>query len=120
MPLAFFTPSVGTGLYHVADESVAPGIKLWSYGGDRAWATLSTARQQTYLEIQGGPLGDQSIKAELKPAETRSHVEFWFPTDRELDIHALQVPSPALRALSEVPLFDWARAADVKALAGFE
>ena len=31
-----FTPSFGTGLYHVADESVAPGIKLWSYGGDRA------------------------------------------------------------------------------------
>ena len=63
-----YTPSFGTGLYHVAEESVAPGIKLWSYGADSDWATLSTARQQTYLEIQGGPLGDQSIKAELEPA----------------------------------------------------
>ena len=94
-----YTPSLGTGLYHVADESVAPGIKLWSYGADSDWAILSTARQQTYVEIQGGPLGDQSIKAELEPAQTRSHVEFWFPADRELDIHALRVPPVALRAL---------------------
>jgi hypothetical protein len=108
-----YTPSLGTGLYHVADESVAPGIKLWSYGADRDWSTLSTARTQTYLEIQGGPLGDQSIKVELKPGESRSHVEFWFPADRELDIHALRVPRVALRPLSEVPLFEWARAADV-------
>ena len=42
-----FTPSLGTGLYHVADEQVAPGIKLWSYGvgEDRAWAMLSTAER---------------------------------------------------------------------------
>lgn len=109
-----YTASLGTGLYHVADENVAPGIKLWSYGGDRAWATLSTAKHQTYAEIQGGPLGDQSIKAELKPRQTLSHVEFWFPADRELDIYALHVPPVALRALSEVPLFEWARARDVK------
>ena len=109
-----FTPSFGTGLYHVADESVAPGIKLWSYGADREWAMLSTAKRQPYVEIQGGPLGDQSIKAELAPGQTRSHVEFWFPADRELDIHALHVPQVALRSLSEVPLFEWARAADVQ------
>jgi hypothetical protein len=109
-----YTPSLGVGLYHVAEESSAPGIKLWSYGADSDWATLSTARRQTYLEIQGGPLGDQSIKAELGPAQTRSHIEFWFPSDRELDIHALHVPHVALRPLSEVPLFEWARAEDVQ------
>lgn len=49
-----YTPSLGIGLYHVADENVAPGIKLWSYGRDSAWATLSTAKNQTYAEIQGG------------------------------------------------------------------
>ncbi len=109
-----YTPSLGTGLYHVADEKVAPGIKLWSYGADRDWSMLSTARRQPYVEIQGGPLGDQSIKAELEPAQTRSHVEFWFPTDRGLDIHALRVPQVAPRALSEVPLFEWARDSDVQ------
>jgi hypothetical protein len=24
-----FTPSPGTGLYHIADEKIADGIKLW-------------------------------------------------------------------------------------------
>ena len=63
-----YTASLGTGLYHMADEKIASGIKLWSYGrgDDSAWATLSTAKQQTYIEIQGGPIGDQSIKLELR------------------------------------------------------
>ena len=95
-----FTPSLGTGLYHIADEQVAPGIKLWSYGvgDDRAWAMLSTAARQPYIEIQGGPIADQSIKLELQPSETRSHTEYWFPTDRPLDIHALEVPRPRSQA----------------------
>lgn len=67
-----FTPSIGSGLYHVADATISPGIKLWSYGvgTDSAWATLSTAERKPYVEIQGGPIGDQSIKLELKPGET--------------------------------------------------
>ncbi|MGH9161834.1 MAG: DUF5107 domain-containing protein, partial [Vicinamibacteraceae bacterium] len=83
-----YTPSLGTGLYHVAREQSAPGMKLWSYGlgQDSAWAMLSTARRQPYIEIQGGPIADQSIKLELQPRETRSHTEYWMPTDRPLDI----------------------------------
>jgi hypothetical protein len=110
-----FTPSLGTGLYHIADEQVAPGIKLWSYGvgDDRAWAMLSTAARQPYIEIQGGPIADQSIKLELQPSETRSHTEYWFPADRPLDIHALEVPRPDLRPVEDVPLFGWARSQDV-------
>ena len=74
-------------------------MKLWSYGvgGDQAWATLSTASPQTYIEIQGGPIGDQSIKLELPPKETRSHVENWIPTDKPLNIYNLQVPANQLR-----------------------
>src|SRR5258706_16009549 len=60
-----FTPTFGTGLYHIADEAIEPGIKLWSYGNDSAWSTLSTAKTQRYIEIQGGPAGDQSIKIEM-------------------------------------------------------
>ena len=110
-----FTPSRGTGLYHVADEQNAPGIKLWSYGvgDDRAWAMLSTAERQPYIEIQGGPIADQSIKLELQPSETRSHTEYWFPADRPLDIHALDTPRPDLRPVEVVPLFGWARNRDV-------
>ena len=92
-----FTPSLGTGLYHIADEKIASGIKLWSYGtaDDSAWSVLSTAKHQTYIEIQGGPIGDQSIKLEMQPKQTRWHVEYWFPTDKELDIYDLKIPSSA-------------------------
>ncbi len=111
-----FTPSLGTGLYHIADAAIAPGMKLWSYGvgQDRAWATLSTAHRAPYVEIQGGPIGDQSIKLQLQPTETRRHVEFWIPSDQALNIYALKVPNVELRPISQVPLFDWAREEEVK------
>lgn len=110
-----FTPSMGTGLYHVAREEVAPGMKLWSYGcgGDSSWATLSNARQLPYIEIQGGPLGDQSVKMELGPGETRWHTEYWIPAAAPADIVALQVPQAVLRPLEELPLFGWARMEEV-------
>ena len=109
-----YTPSFGTGLYHIADESAlggAPGVKLWSYGTaeDSAWAVLSTAKHQTYIEIQGGPLSDQSIKTELQPKQTKWHVEYWFPADAPIDIHTLKVPAITLRPFTAVPMFQWAR-----------
>ena len=111
-----FTPSFGTGLYHIADEATAPGMKLWSYGvgKDRAWARLSTAKRDAYVEIQGGPIRDQSIKLELRPKETRWHSEFWIPSDKALDIYALRIPNVALRPVSDVPLFAWARQLEVQ------
>jgi len=111
-----YTPSLGTGLYHVADEAISPGMKLWSYGvgDDRAWAMLSTASPQPYIEIQGGPIGDQSIKLELPPKKTRWHVEYWIPTDKPLDIYGLKVPENHLRAVSDIPLFEWARLDEVR------
>ena len=106
-----FTPSYGTGLYHVADPSVAPGTKLWSYGvgRDRDWAMLGSSRREAYVEIQGGPIADQSTKLLLQPLETRSHTEFWIPSDSARDIHALAVPDVELRSIRDIPLFDWAR-----------
>lgn len=111
-----FTPSIGSGLYHIADEKIASGIKLWSYGrgDDSTWSVLSTAKHQTYLEIQGGPIGDQSIKLEMLPGQTRWHVEYWYPTDRELDIYTLKLPVQELRSSKEIPLFSWARKAAVQ------
>ncbi|MCU7548844.1 DUF5107 domain-containing protein [Chitinophagaceae bacterium LB-8] len=111
-----FTPSLGTGLYHIADVKSAPGIKLWSYGvgDDSAWSVLSTAKHQTYIEIQGGPISDQSIKLEMQPKETKWHVEYWIPTDKELSIYSLKVPDITLRPVKQVPLFTWARNEAVK------
>jgi hypothetical protein len=112
-----YTPSKGKGLYHVASEEIAPGVKLWSYGSgnDSIWSFLSTARNESYIEIQGGPLGDQSIKAELRPGEFKWHAEFWFPTDQPMDIYTLRVPFAPLRPVKEIPLFDWAREESVAA-----
>jgi hypothetical protein len=42
-----FTPSLGVGLYHVADPLQVPGMKLWSdgIGRDEAWVSqLHTGR----------------------------------------------------------------------------
>ncbi|MGE5449366.1 MAG: DUF5107 domain-containing protein [Bacteroidales bacterium] len=115
-----FTPSNGTGLYHVADETIAPGMKLWSYGrgADSTWATLSTARHAPYIEMQGGPIGDQSIKLELKPKEKRSHTEYWFPAIQPMNIYQLKVPSVQLRPVNEILLFEWARESDVSSWIG--
>jgi hypothetical protein len=110
-----YTPSSGTGLYHVAAEAIAPGMKLWSYGvaGDTSWSMLSTARRQQYIELQGGPIGDQSIKLEIPPKETRSHTEYWIPADHVMDIYQLKVPAVPLRPVKDIPLFEWARPATV-------
>lgn len=110
-----FTPSFGSGLYHIADPEIAGGIKLWSYGfgNDSAWSVLSTAKHQPYAEIQGGPIGDQSIKLEMKPKQTRWHVEYWIPSDKRLDIYSLKVPQIKLRPTTEIPLFQWARKGEV-------
>lgn len=110
-----FTPSLGTGLYHVAEEFISPGMKLWSYGrgADSIWATLSTASQAFYVEMQGGPIGDQSVKLELQPNETRWHMEFWIPADKPMDIYSSKVPAVRLRPLKAVPLFGWARPIEV-------
>jgi hypothetical protein len=109
-----YTPSLGTGLYHMADERSAPGTKLWSYGDDSAWSLMSTSKHQRYIEIQGGPIGDQSIKLELQPGKTATHTEYWLPTDRRLDIYDLRTPGPELRPLAEIPLFSWARKEEVR------
>jgi hypothetical protein len=86
-------------------------MKLWSYGvaSDTAWSLLSTAKRQPYIELQGGPIGDQSIKLELHPKETRWHTEYWIPTDKAMDIYQLKVPAQQLRLVKDIPLFAWAR-----------
>jgi len=111
-----FTPSLGAGLYHVADPSQVPGIKLWSdgIGRDEAWVSQYTLDSEQCLEIQAGPLIDQSLKDVLEPGELRHHVEFWIPCDTRRDLREISLPSPQMRPLHEVPLFSWARNEEVR------
>jgi len=110
-----FTPSLGAGLYHVADLSTVPGIKLWTdgTGRDEAWVTQYTLDGEQCLEIQAGPLVDQSVKSVLQPGQLRHHIEFWIPSATRRDIREIPLPQPALRAVDQVPLFDWATSDDV-------
>lgn len=109
-----FTPSLGAGLYHVADISQVPGIKLWTdgTGRDEAWVSQYTLNGEQCLEIQAGPLVDQSVKGVLQPGQLRSHVEFWIPSATRRDIGEVPLPRPALRAVKAVPLFDWGTSND--------
>lgn len=110
-----FTPSLRAGLYHVADPLHAPGIKLWSdgTGRDEPWVTQYTLNGEQCLEIQGGPLVDQSVKDVLQPGQLRHHVEFWIPSATARDIRGISLPHPEIRAVDRVPLFDWAQSDDV-------
>ena len=109
-----FTPSLGAGLYHVADTSQVPGIKLWTdgTGRDEAWVSQYTLNGEQCLEIQGGPLVDQSVKTVLQPGQLHNHAEYWIPSTARRDIREIPLPRPALRAVESVPLFDWGTSND--------
>jgi hypothetical protein len=110
-----FTPSLGVGLYHVADPLQVPGMKLWSdgIGRDETWVSQYTLDGTQCLEIQAGPLVDQSVKAMLEPGQRHEHVEFWIATRCRLEIRTIALPAPRLRPVEKVPVFSWARKEEV-------
>ena len=111
-----FSPSRNTGLYHIAERKQVPGIKLWSYGNGRdlEWSFLHSLNRQSYLEIQAGPIIDQSIKELLNPGEIQYHTEFWIPSVNPIDIKKLKIPDVELRDISEVPFFSFSRKWEVE------
>jgi hypothetical protein len=104
-----FTPSLGHGLYHSADPATVPGIKLWGYGvgKDERWGRACAMDGGSYIELQGGPIRDQSLKSILDPGQTHCHVEHWWPTSVPLEIKSLAAPPIELRPLEEVPWLNW-------------
>jgi hypothetical protein len=110
-----FTPSLNAGLYHVADLLQVPGINLWSdgTGRDEPWVSQYTLNGEQCLEIQAGPLVDQSVKSVLQPGQLHNHIEFWIPSVTRRDIREIPLPRPALRAVDDAPLFEWATSDDV-------
>jgi hypothetical protein len=104
-----YTPSLDRGLYHIADPSEVPGIKLWTYGigRDEKWAHASSHGKNSYIEIQAGPIMDQSIKNELGPGEQQIHTEFWIPSAVHRPIKEIDLPQVQLISPSNIPRFDW-------------
>jgi len=110
-----FTPSLACGLYHVADSAAAPGMKLWSYGKGKheQWGHLGSLSGEGYVEIQGGPIRDQSLLRTLAPGQIHVHSEFWFPSVERLDLRKLVIPTVQLLDPAHVPWFDWPPRASV-------
>jgi tetratricopeptide (TPR) repeat protein len=102
-----FTPTLGTGLYHIADKEEASGMKLWLYGigEEERWAYQTSMKKESYIEIQASSIKEQADKKELKPGESTSRTEFWIPSDQHRDIHSLQLPKVNLIPIDTVPLF---------------
>jgi Domain of unknown function (DUF5107) len=110
-----FTPSIGTGLYHISHKTEVPGIKLWTYGigKDEKWAYNTSIKKESYVEIQAGPIKDQSIKEELAPGEEKVYCEFWFPVTKAWKINEMTIPTVQLIPQEEIPRFSWTRRAKV-------
>ena len=110
-----FTPSLGAGLYHVADPAQMPGMKLWTdgIGRDEGWVSQYTLDGKQCLEIQAGPLIDQSKKDVLAPGQLHQQVEFWIPSERRLAIREISIPKPKVRPVDDIPRFTWARGEEI-------
>lgn len=104
-----YTPSLGSGLYHIASPDSAPGMKLWTYGKGKheRWGEISGTGKNCYIEVQGGPLADQSIKSELEPMERQVSTEFWIPSPVKLEIKDITLPKPELMDVTLIPIFDY-------------
>lgn len=95
-----FHHDLGFGLMHVADPDRLPGKKLWSYGygQHRDWGLASTEGQQSYCEIESGPLLDQSEKPLFPRNTERRTVEYWFPVHSRAECDAVSLPEMDLPA----------------------
>jgi tetratricopeptide (TPR) repeat protein len=71
------------GFVHVADQSLAPGKKQWTWGNSafgRAWDRELSDDFAPYIELMGGVYTDnQPDFSYLQPYETKSFSQFWWP-----------------------------------------
>ncbi len=73
----------GEGIFRVADNSVTPGLKLWTWGYDRAVSTDPYAgpnEARPYVELWAGVTRQFFMKAELAPGDELRIPETWLPS----------------------------------------
>lgn len=82
---------VGAGFVHWADHRTAPGKKQWTWGNDQfgwAWDAQLTDTNGPYVELMAGVFTDnQPDFAFLKPGETRTFSQFWYPIQDTGPVH---------------------------------
>ena len=71
------------GVVFVADHSVVPGKKLWTWGTGsegRTWERILTDADGPYLELMIGAWSDnQPDYSWIQPGEERAVTQFWYP-----------------------------------------
>ena len=79
------------GFVHWADHRVSPGKKLWTWGDaafGRAWETHLTDTNGPYIELMAGVFTDnQPDFAFLRPGETRTFSQYWYPIQEIGPVH---------------------------------
>jgi hypothetical protein len=106
-----YTPSKKVGLYHTGKKTEVPGIKLWTYGigEDEKWAHQTALAKESYIEIQSGPIKDQSITNELNPGKKRIYHDFWIPSLEPIDLKDIKLPTINLVSVEEIPIFGFVK-----------
>lgn len=103
-----FHHDLGFGLMHVADPTVLPGKKVWTYGHGRhrSWGQATTEGGLSYAEIESGPLLDQSEKPRFPRGTERRFEEFWIPVYTRSACEQVTLPTLELPPMED-PWLGW-------------
>ena len=83
--------AAGAGFVHWADHRISPGKKLWTWGDapfGRAWEAHLSDGSGPYVELMAGVFTDnQPDFAFLRPGETKSFSQYWYPIQDTGPVH---------------------------------
>lgn len=78
--------AVEAGIVHVADHTISPGKKQWTWGNHEfgyAWDRLLSEDEGPYIELMAGVFTDnQPDFAFLQPFETKTFTQYWYPIQK--------------------------------------
>jgi hypothetical protein len=92
----------------VADPAQLPGKKVWTYGHGRhrPWANATTEGNLAYLEIESGPLLDQSEKPLFRNGDEQHYEEYWIPVHSRAACDDIAMPKLKLPPMTD-PWLGW-------------
>jgi hypothetical protein len=107
-----FHHDLGFGLMHLAEPAQLPGKKIWTYGfgRHRSWGVASTEGDLCYVEIESGPLLDQSEKPLFPSGREQRYEEFWVPVCSREECDRMDFPKLELPPMTE-PWLGWKHSA---------
>ena len=80
--MGLYYPKKDSGIAHVADFTVVPGKKVWSWGQASAgnkWSKRLTDNNDRYVELQSGNVETQNEFDFIEPHNKVQYKEYWLP-----------------------------------------